>query len=391
VGNYLDNFLFHTKVTIGEFLIYCSMKALFIAPLPPPFTGNSLPVKLLFDDLKVENTVDFVDVNKVSHKSGITSVGRVLKILKMLFEVFRRHKQYDLIYLTVAESFAGNCRDLAIYWICRKRLNSVVLHMLGGAAMKEILTPSSRLQYRINKYFVSKIGGIVVEGQEQANTFAQVASREKIRIINNFAEDYLFLDLKEFEAKHSVVAPLRLLFLSNMLEGKGHMELLKTYLLLPEEIQAQLHIDFAGKFLYEEEQAFFMEHLKNKTNLVYHGSVSGTKKRDLYSKAHVFCLPTYYPYEGQPFCIVEAYAAGCLVITTNHSGIRYIFTPELNGIEVEKKSLESISTAIIKILNNPTELKMVGRYNLEQAKIKYTANGYLNSMKSFFSTVLTNA
>jgi glycosyltransferase involved in cell wall biosynthesis len=63
----------------------------------------------------------------------------------------------------------------------------------------------------------------------------------------------------------------------------------------------------------------------------YHGDssaciiVDGPGKKNLFSEAHIFCLPTYYPYEGQPIAILEAFASGCVVITTNHSGISDFF------------------------------------------------------------------
>ena len=71
--------------------------------------------------------------------------------------------------------------------------------------------------------------------------------------------------------------------------------------------------------------------------------MTGEKKRRLFAEAHVFCLPTYYSYyEGQPISILEAYASGCVVITTDHGGICDIFKDKINGFRVEKRSCLSI-------------------------------------------------
>lgn len=55
-------------------------------------------------------------------------------------------------------------------------------------------------------------------------------------------------------------------------------------------------------------------------------------KLDLFVESHVFVLPTYYLFEGQPIGIIEAYAAGCVVVTTRHSNICDIFSGSINGI-----------------------------------------------------------
>ena len=101
-------------------------------------------------------------------------------------------------------------------------------------------------------------------------------------------------------------------------------------------------------------------------------TISGEAKRSLFAGAHVFCLPTYYPYEGQPISILEAYAAGCSVITTDHSGIFDIFADGVNGYAVEKQSARSLATALRRALDSPGELRSMAIGNLATARQRYT-------------------
>jgi glycosyltransferase involved in cell wall biosynthesis len=78
--------------------------------------------------------------------------------------------------------------------------------------------------------------------------------------------------------------------------------------------------------------------------------IDGVEKRKLYCESHIFCLPTYYPFEGQPISILEGYATGCAVITSNHSGIPFIFKDEKNGFMVEKKSVSSLTESLRKAI-----------------------------------------
>jgi len=93
-------------------------KILLIAPLPPPMTGNSLSVKILYEDIRKENDVDVINLSKNSYAPGINSAKRIFQILKILKGVLKSKVDKDLIYLTISESFAGNIKDLFIYLIC---------------------------------------------------------------------------------------------------------------------------------------------------------------------------------------------------------------------------------------------------------------------------------
>lgn len=360
------------------------MKVLFIAPFPPPLTGNSLPVKILFEHLEGKNKVGLVNTSKSVQETGAVSRQRLAKIASVLWSVWTRHKDYDIVYLTVAESFAGNLRDMALYLICHARAKTMVIHMLGGSCMKDILNENKGLRYRLNRYFIGRVGAIVVEGKTQFDMFARVADPGKIAIIPNFAQDYLFASEDEVLEKFKSTEPLRVLFLSNMLEGKGHIELLQSYLRLEAGVKKGVVVDFAGAFPSEKDERRFLEAMQGEPNLKYHGTVSGVYKRDLFMKAHVFCLPTYYRGEGQPFSILEAYATGCVVVTTNHSGIGDVFRDRINGYVVEKKSVDALADTMAGIFRQKGGLCSMAVNNLRLARQNYTQSKYVESMMAVF-------
>jgi glycosyltransferase involved in cell wall biosynthesis len=360
------------------------MKILIVAPVPPPYSGNSLPVKILYESLSKDHQVEVINLNKKQHRSGF-AFSRLLQMISILWRFQRLHSKYDLIYVTLAESVAGNMRDIAMYWLARKRLSSVVVHMFGGAGMEKILDKKSSKRFSINRYFLSKLGAILVEGVPQANSFARVAKRARIHVIPNFAEDYLFHDDEEIDAKFADIQPLRVLFLSNMLLGKGHMELLTAFKQLPAKIKDKLCLDFAGKLVTGGQD--FLSMIGSEENVKYHGPVYDQAKRNLYGQAHVFCLPTYYPYEGQPFCILEAYAAGCVVVTTNHSGISQVFREGVNGFEVEKQNIPALTNLLLRLSESNNNLKAIGFHNVVAARQRYTQERFLQSAGDVFEQI----
>jgi glycosyltransferase involved in cell wall biosynthesis len=164
--------------------------------------------------------------------------------------------------------------------------------------------------------------------------------------------------------------------LSNLLPGKGYLELFDAYSQLAPELRSSIVLDFAGAFESPKQKAEFLERIRPHPHIRYHGTVAGDAKRRLFHDAHVFCLPTYYPYEGQPISILEAYASGCAVITTDHSGIRDIFEAPNNGYEVAKRSSTDLAAALEAAANDREALRTIGRFNRRVADTNYRSAHY---------------
>jgi len=212
--------------------------------------------------------------------------------------------------------------------------------------------------------------------------YKNAISQNRLHIVPNFAEEYLFVGETEIWKKFSSVKPLRILFLSNFLPGKGYKELLKAYQELTDNERQMVKIDFAGDFPSATEKESFLNEIHGCNGIQYHGPVSGNAKRNILSRAHVLCLPTYYAYEGQPIAILEAYASGCVVVTTDHSGISDVFVESINGYRVEKRSASEIACKIRYILKHITDLHPIALINWEKACSKYRISIYTSALIS---------
>ena len=96
------------------------------------------------------------------------------------------------------------------------------------------------------------------------------------------------------------------------------------------------------------------------------------------AEAHVFCLPTTYPYEGQPISILEAYAAGAIVITTDIGGIPDIFVDKKNGFLIEGGTQEALVNILIDkiLMGDRSDLYQISQYNQREAQNLYTEDRY---------------
>lgn len=354
------------------------MKILFIAPLPPPVTGHSLASKVFLDELIKFHQCDVINLSKDGFRQGINSISRIIKVLSVFKEVWKKKTDADVIYLTISESFAGNFKDLLIYLLCFNKLSRMVIHVHGGS-IKKNLFDKINLIFRVNKFFFDRLGAIIVLGKTHFDTFSKFIETKKIHVVSNFAEDYIFIREKEIKEKFENTASLNILFLSNLIQGKGHNDLLDAYLSLASTLKQSVKIDFAGGFESDFHKIEFLNKIDGFKGIHYHGIVDGAEKRNLLARSHLFCLPTCLN-EGQPISILEAYASGCVVITTGEGGIHDIFRDKINGFEVQKNSANSIKEVIEQIIKNTECLLPMSISNRKIANDRYRTTIFNNSL-----------
>jgi glycosyltransferase involved in cell wall biosynthesis len=361
------------------------MKILYIAPLPPPLAGHSLVAQVLYEDLAKLHHVEVVDFNKQSFNDGIDSFQRVFEVLNVLKDVWTKKKGADVVYLTISESVAGNLKDLFIYLICYGQLSQMFIHLHGGTIKRE-LWDKYPLIHKINKFFIKKMAGVIISGQSHLSIFSDLVPKEKIHMAPNFALESLFISEAELDSKFSDLTPMGILYISNMIDKKGYNDLADAYFMLDKIYQDQIRIDFAGRFETMAQETAFRKKIEAKDGLNYHGMVDNQEKESLFSKAHIFCLPTSY-LEGQPVSILEAYASGCVVLTTGQPGILDIFTPGINGFEIKMRSPESIKDVIQDILGQNLDLAKIALNNRITAGEKYRPTIYNSYLRGVIESV----
>ncbi len=354
-------------------------KILFIVPLPPPLTGMAVASKLIYDEIDKTHDVKLINYSKGNFKQGLnSSFSRVIEILKMIISVFRARKKVDVVYFTITQSIAGNIRDLILLYVLRKK--KIIIHLHGGGIKATVFNRFKFLKF-VNVRMLRYVDTIIVLSDSLKDCYAGMGVGNKIRVVPNSADDSIFLTDCDIKKKYEQ-NKIKILFLSNLIYGKGHIELVKAVKMLPSKIKSKIEVQFVGGFESDEKQQEFLESIKSENTIKYLGIKKGDERIDFFSEAQVFCLPTYYPYEGQPISILEAYASGCCVVTTSHNGIVDIFKSGENGFVVEKKSVKSLSQTLALISQiNTDDLYNIGCFNNSQARQFYTNKQYLDNMK----------
>ena len=85
----------------------------------------------------------------------------------------------------------------------------------------------------------------------------------------------------------------------------------------------------------------------------------------VFAQAHIICLPSYR--EGLSKVLVEAAACGKPIVASDVAGCREIVTNEENGILVPAKDIDSLATALNRLLSNPNLRHEMGKKGREKA------------------------
>lgn len=296
-------------------------------------------------------------------------------------------RRADILYLTISESIAGNLKDLLIYIVIGQLTKRTVIHLHGGSFGKLVIERHPFL-LKLNRFFVSKMAAVIVSGPSHTAIFSDLIAADRIHTIPNFAQNFMFVKLEEVERKFSESElKVRVLYISGMTAGKGYLQLLKAYEDLSDSVKSRIKLDFVGKFDSEIEREQFAKRILRQTNVAYHGVVSNKTKASLFAEAHVFCLPTSF-LEGQPISIIEAYASGCVVLSTPRPGILDIFDPLKNGYLISSEDSNLIKEVLEKNCLDLPKLRVIALQNRELAEKTFQERVFCENVECILANVI---
>ena len=350
-----------------------SKKIIFIGPLPPPITGQSIAFSYIKEIDNINEQIFIINTQK--YKIQLFNYFHSLTILPLII----MFSSYNTIYFIGSRSKLGFLRQLPFLAIAISKRIKIINH-LHGADFNRFYNESG-IYKGIIKWIYKKVDTSIVLLEEMKDQF-KAFPKMKLEVVPNAVS-------KEFE-NLDIVFPKekRILFLSNIMASKGIIEFLTAAKQLLEEDKS-IRIDIAGDFISDVfgnknqiKKKFFIlfEDLINNFpgRIFYHGSVYGTKKVDLLKSSSIFILPTYYPTEAYPISILEAMASGNAIVTTKHNYLEKIISKK-NGETIQIKNSNQIVNSIKELFINQQKLQLIQKNNLKYSK-KHNIDNHLNQL-----------
>lgn len=303
---------------------------------------------------------------------GEFSIKKVIFYVKQYIQALKVLKS-DIVYVAIGLTFFGVLKDAPFILLGKLFRKQIVIHVHGGY-LKTQYKSLKGIKKKIFRYILSLGDKGIVSSQLLKDNLTPFMSDNKIFWIPYFVERALE-NITEKDVVNT--EELKILYLSNLMKGKGVFDVLEAL-----EILNEKGVDYKARFvggIDGENKGEIMANLNNNPNIQYFKPIRGKAKTDIYLWANVFVLPTYYSMEGQPIALLEAMMAGNIIVTTDHAGIMDICS-EKNGYIVEKKSPKEIAEKLEIISQGLVKLKKIMVHNHHYAKNNFKPENFINSL-----------
>ena len=343
-----------------------SIRIMALGPVPPPYHGVATFLRDLLnqeEDSQIKllhlDTSDARDASNLG-RWDVTNIQLGIRQLAQLAAVCMR-TDIDIVYLPVSQNVPAFLRD-ALFIIQSRLLGKrVLIHLHGGYFRKLYENEGGGFFRLIVRAAMCCVSGAVVLGEEFRGIFAGLVPPERVFVVENGVPDPGAWELR---ARSQKVPGETLLYMSTLTQTKGILELLQAVSFLRQAYPA-IRLIVAGQWAEDSLRSkaeVLIEREQIQPNVTFVGHVSGTAKAEFLSAGDIFCLPTHYPYEGQPLVILEAMAAGLPVLSTRHGVIGSTVLAGNTGWLLPKDATaEMLADALRQMLSDKKQLIEFGR------------------------------
>ena len=352
--------------------------------LPPPVHGAALVGKSVRESRLVDERFACRYINLSTSETmgevGAFSFRKIGKLFAIVRETLREVDRFqpELVYLTPASSGLGFLKDQLLVARLKRKGCRIVLHFHNKGVASH---SGNRLYDRLYRRFFTGVKAILLSERLYPD-IARYVDRKDVLICPNGAE-------AEPMTPVAHEGPC-LLYLSNLIPSKGPLVLLDACQALKKR-GVSFRCVFVGKETAEISAGRMREEIDSRAleDVVrFDGPRYGAEKWKALSQADVFVFPTFYHFECFPVVLLEAFAAGLPVVTTEEGAIPDIVTEGVNGLICRREDPVSLADALEKLLADVSLRRTMGSANREKYLADYTLQVFEQRFVSVLSTLL---
>jgi glycosyltransferase involved in cell wall biosynthesis len=367
---------------------------LVIGPEPPPATGMELATRALLEELQRASVsvlrVDTADPTDELGNRGRWTVHNVHLAITHLAAVVRKTARKDVrvVYLPIAQEFPGLVRDLAFVLVPRLLGKPVVVHLHGGSFCTFFGRQRRIVRLLIRSILRGAARGIVLT-ESLRPALECVLAADRLVVVQNG------IDLPHAHRTGSGPEPesVTALLLSSLFPTKGVLVFLEA-LALARRQEPRLRGVVAGPWpsqQVEDETHRLVEELSLENSVVFTGPVGSEEKSRVLMDADIFCLPSFYPQEGQPLVIIEAMAAGLPVVSTRWRGIPETVVDGETGLLVDAARADLVAEKLVALATDTPRRRRLGENGRARYERLYTQEAFGRRMLAALSPFLSDA
>lgn len=329
----------------------------------------------------------FVNGRRKDEKGRIQAIFRILSDYVRFVAVIRR-RPYDILHINPSLDFSSMPRELVFVWLSRlfSPRTKIIIFYRGWDWSAVDRLRSSRFARAVFAVTQRRSSRILVLAESFRNALLELGSGDvPIRLMTTMFEGET---LSPVLARNPLRKDRQMLFLSRFIPAKRGDSVLNATAKLSSDYP-DLRLIMAGDGPERPTLERMAEQLGISDRVTFTGHVGGTDKMQLLAESALFLLPTEHP-EGMPNAILEAMAAGEVIITTPVGGIPSIVQDEVNGTILHATDADSLSAAIAPYLEDTALGRAVGAHNRDLAWKTWESDIVSNRIADEYLTLMAS-
>jgi len=361
-------------------------RILFIMHMPPPVHGAAMMGKYIKDSEEINNTFDCRYVNLSTGAMGDTGAVSFHK-LRTVWRIYTQSIKNALLFKPNVVYFTPCAKGPSF---CTKEFHLVqILKFLGCKIVvhlhnKGVSEVQDKWYYNwLFKRFYKGVKVILLSELLYTDVKKYVKREDVFICPNGIPEIKNYV----YQPHHNEIP--HILFLSNLLIGKGVIVLLDALKILKDKGYSFV-CDFVGSETHEIDAQRFQKEVDERglnQMVIYQGKKYGNEKETCFEQADIFAFPTFYGNETFGLVNLEAMAHHIPVVSTNEGGIPDVVRDGENGLICKKNDSESLAACLLRLLDDEALRNKLGEKGYSIFKKEYTQKVLGENMTSILEGI----
>lgn len=227
-----------------------------------------------------------------------------------------------------------------------------VPNVSGVGAASQLSGPIGKLYRSLAGFFYRRAPHVFFQNRDDYHTFTKLGwvKAGQAEVIAGSG-----VDLKRFHPVARDVESVRFLMAARLIKQKGVVEYLEAaQAVLSEGKQAEFWLAGVKDHSDRAVEPQIIEQFSQQSGIEFIGHVEDMPA--VLAQVDCVVLPSFYP-EGIPRSLIEAAAAGKVIVTTDTPGCREVVEREQNGFLIAPQSVEALADAMQRVINLPPETR----------------------------------
>lgn len=341
-------------------------------------SGISTVVRQIIENADAE-FFHFTAGRRDGEKAGANWITKQFFLVPRLLREIKKHK-IELVHINTALTALSIVRDAALVRTAKFAGVPILLHIHGGKYLLEDF--DNNFLAKLTAKMLDWSNAVVVLSELEKDLVEKRWKNSDVRVLENA------VSLKNVKKREAETTEKTIIFLGRMHESKGLREITKACRILKNEnIKFKFNAFGAGDL-----KDFFVSEMREILGgkFFYGGVISGAAKWKALAESDIFLLPSIYG-EGLPMAMLEAMAAGNIVVASEMASIGAVIENGANGFAIEPGNISQIVGKLKFLLsdeNDLTDLRKNARKTIEE---KFNLRDYIEKLEYIYKKLFENS